>query len=68
MIVLKFREKEDHQEILKTVKKMKKELEEVEDCLETATEETEYRGGSYRRERYDDDDWRERSRYGYSRR
>lgn len=67
MIVLKFREKEDHQEILKTVKKMKKELEEVEDCLETAVEDTEYRGGSYRHS-YDDDDWRERSRYGYSRR
>lgn len=62
MTIVRFRNKEEHQDLLKTVKKMKKELDEVQECLEDAVEDTEYRRG-YHRE-YDDDDMR-RERYNY---
>lgn len=68
MMVLKFRSKEDHYELLKKVKRMKKFTEELEECLEEAMdgEEAEYRGGSYRHD-YDDEDIKMEGRYGYRR-
>ena len=69
MMVIRFKSEEDHEYLLKKVKKMKKFAEELEDCLEEAMEEGEadFRGGRYR----DDDDYEESSmrggRYGYRR-
>lgn len=62
MMILRFRNNEEHEELLMKVKKMKKFTQELEDCLEEALEENaDYRGG-YRKE-YDDEDWRTESRY-----
>lgn len=69
MIVLKFRNNAEHEDILKKVKRMKKFTEELEDCLEEASKEEDdysFRGGSYRRD-YDDEDMRMEGRYGYRR-
>jgi len=68
MMVIKFRSSEDHEDLLKKVKKMKKFTEELEECLEEASydDEPEYRGGSYRR-KYDEEDTRMEGRYGYRR-
>jgi hypothetical protein len=71
MMVIKFRSSEEHEDLLKKVKKMKKFTEDLEDCLEEAMEDDfEYRGGSYRKE-YDEDDMkhyeRMNGRYGYRR-
>lgn len=63
MMIIRFRNDEDHSDMLKKVKKMKKFAEELEDCLEEAYDEPEYRA-SYRRE-YDEDEYR--GRYGYKR-
>ena len=68
MMIIRFRNSEDHEEMLKKVKKMKKFTEELEDCLEEAMEEPDYRTPSYHRE-YDEDDERyesKRGRYGYN--
>ena len=46
MMILRFRNNEDHEELLMKVKRMKKFTQELEDCLEEALEDTpEYRGG-----------------------
>lgn len=67
MMVIKFRSSEEHEDLLKKVKKMKKFTEDLEECLEEAMEDDfEYRGGSYRKE-YDEDDRRMEGRYGYRR-
>lgn len=67
MMIVRFRSSEDHEDLLKKVKRMKKFTEEIEDCLEDAMEEgPEYRGGSYRKEDYEDYDMRG-GRYGYRR-
>lgn len=50
MIMIRFRSKEDHEDLLKKVKKMRKFTEELEECLEDAIEEDNL---SYR---HDDDD------------
>ena len=64
MIVVRFRNKDDHEDILKKVKKMKKFAEELEECLEDVMDdEMEYRG-SYRKE-WDEDEMSPRSRYSY---
>ena len=74
MVIVRFRNKEEHKDLLKKVKKMKEYAEMIEDCLEDSIEDDEdddnYRyGGSYRRE---DEEMNERrgggSRYGYRRR
>lgn len=67
MMIVRFRNSEDHEEMLKKVKKMKKFTEELEDCLEEAIEDTEYRSPSYHRD-YDEDEERyeKRGRYGYN--
>ena len=69
MMVIRFKSEEDHEYLLKKVKKMKKFAEELEDCLEEAMEEGEadFRGGRYR----DDDDYEDPrmrgGRYSYRR-
>ena len=62
MIVLRFRSKDDHEELLMKVKRMKKFTQDIEDCLEEAIDDAEYRR-SYRKDD-DDDDWdKPESRY-----
>ena len=64
MIVVRFRNKEDHEDILRKVKKMKKFTEELEECLEDVMDdEMEYRG-SYRKE-WDEDEMSPKNRYSY---
>ena len=69
MIVVRFRSNDEHNDLLKKVKKMKKFTEELEDILEECyeDEDMEFRGGSYRKE-YDEDEVRHlEGRYGYRR-
>ena len=66
MIVVRFRSNEEHDDLMKKVKKMKKFTEELEDMLEECyeEEEPEFRG-SYRKH-YDEEDMRMRGgRYSY---
>lgn len=69
MMVIRFKSEEDHEYLLKKVKKMKKFAEELEECLEEVMDEgeAEFRGGNYR----DDEDYEEPrmrgGRYGYRR-
>ena len=68
MMIIRFRNSEEHEHLLEKVRKMKKFTEELEDMLEECydEEEPEYRG-SYRRH-YDEEDMRMRGgRYGYRR-
>ena len=67
MMVIKFRSKEEHGDLMHKVKKMKKFTEDLEDMLEECYEDDDldYRG-SYRRF-YDEDDMRMEGRYGYRR-
>lgn len=69
MMIVRFRNKEDHKELLRKVKKMKKFTEELEDCLEEAMYDEDY-DEDYR----DDDEYEEMhrgheggSRYKYRR-
>lgn len=72
MIVVRFRNKEEHEDLTKQVKKMKKFIDELEYMLEECCEESdEYslRGGRYRKE-YEEEDMKENPhsfRYGYRR-
>lgn len=69
MMVIRFRSSEEHEDLLKKVKRMKKFTEEIEECLEEAMEDdVDYRGGSYRKEWEDEDDMKHESRYNYRRR
>lgn len=68
MLVVKFRSSDEHEDLMKKVKKMKKFSEELEDLLEECYEEgdADFRG-SYRRD-YDEEDSRHsEGRYGYRR-
>lgn len=67
-MVIRFRSKEDHSDLLHKVKKMQKFTEELQDMLEECYEDDDYnyREGNYRRE-YDEDDMRMEGRYGYRR-
>jgi hypothetical protein len=67
MVVLRFRSAEEHEELLKKVKRMKKFTQELEECLEEAMEDDSSYRGNYRQ--YDDEDPQERmnGRYGYRR-
>ena len=68
-MVIRFRSKEDHNDLLHKVKKMKKFTDELEDMLEECYEEDDmdFRGGRMYRREYDDDDMRMEGRYGYHR-
>lgn len=58
MVILRFKSSEEHEELLRKVKKMKKFAEELEYCLEDSIEDTaDYRGG-YRRDDMDEFDSR----------
>lgn len=67
MMIVKFKSSEEHESMLKKVKKMKKFAAELEDCLEEALEDD----IDYRRHDEDDDDedehYRRNSRYDYRR-
>ena len=69
-MVIRFRNKEEHGDLMKKVKKMKEFTEELEDMLEECFEENDidFRGGmgNYRRD-YDEHDMRMEGRYGYRR-
>lgn len=60
MIVLRFRDNEMREDILRKLKKMKKYTEELEKCIAEKMEEPEYRED----EDYDDED-SPKGRYGY---
>lgn len=72
MMIVRFRSKGEHEDIMKKVRKMRKFTEELEECLEDVMEDEDaefrssYRGGSYR----DDEDEMEMhgGRYSYRRR
>ena len=68
MIVVRFRNSEEHSDLMHKVKKMRKFTEELEDMLNECyeDEDMDFRGGSYRRH-FDDDDMRMEGRYGYRR-
>ena len=61
MVIVRFRNKEEHKDLLKKVKKMKEYAEMIEDCLEESIEDDDE---DYR---YRDDDEYEESRIGGSR-
>ena len=67
MIMLKFRSREDREEILHKTKKMKKYVDEILDCLENCDYEDEYHERKYRHDDYDDEE-EMHGRYGYMRR
>lgn len=69
MIVVKFRNEEEHHDLLKKVKKMEKFASEVAEMLEECYDEegVEFRGGSSYHKEYDEDDMRMEGRYGYHR-
>ena len=69
MIVVRFRSNDEHEDLMKKVKKMKQFTEELEDVLEECyeEEEPEYRG-SYRKHWDEDEEMHTRGgRYGYRR-
>ena len=68
MMVIRFKSNEEHSDLVRKVKKMRKFTEELEDILKDCyeEEEPEYRGGNYHRD-YDDEDMRMEGRYGYRR-
>ena len=69
MIVVRFKNKEEHSDLVKKVKRMKKFTEELEDWLEECEDyddDIDYRRGRYRHE-YDDEEMRHDGRYGYRR-
>lgn len=60
MIIVRFRNKEEHKKLLQQVREMKDSLNDIEDCISNFETEPEYR------KRYDDDDYKSnRSRYNY---
>jgi hypothetical protein len=69
MIVVRFKSNEDHYDLIKKVKKMKKFTEELEECLEDAMENDDYdfRGSSYRHEYEEEEEPKMEGRYGYRR-
>ena len=67
MIVVRFRDNSEHEDLMKKVKKMRKFTEELEEMLEECSEEeSDFRGG-YRRDYDEDDEMHMRGRYGYRR-
>lgn len=72
MVILKMRSSEEHEDLLKKVKKMKKFTEELEEMLEECYEDEDYSfrsgSGSYRKD-WDEDDMHMRGggRYNYRR-
>ena len=69
MMIVRFKNGMEHEELLKKVKKMKQFTEDIEMCLEDALEDEEpsYRGSSYRHHDEDEEDFRMGGRYSYRR-
>ena len=70
MIMIKFRSSDEHSDLLKKVKHMKKYISELEDCLEEAVEQEdlEFRDRRYPEYESDDEELYARrggGRYGY---
>ena len=70
MIMIKFRSADEHSDLLKKVKHMKKYISELEDCLEEAVEQEdlEFRDRRYPDYEHDDEEMYARrggGRYGY---
>ena len=70
MIIIKFRSSDEHSDLLKKVKHMKKYISELEDCLEEAVEQEDldYRDRRYSEYENDDEEMYARrgsGRYGY---
>ena len=66
MVVIRFRNAEEHEELVKKVKKMKKFTDEILECLEEKSEGEDYGfRGSYRKEMMEDEPEYRGSRYGY---
>ena len=70
MIMIKFRSSDEHSDLLKKVKHMKKYISELEDCLEDAVENEnlDYRDRRYPEYEPDDEEMyarRSGGRYGY---
>ena len=66
MLIVRFRNKEDHEDLMMKVKKMRKYVTELEECLADAVEDNmEFRSGGYRKD-YEDDK-RMEGRYSYRR-
>lgn len=69
MIVVRFRSSEEHSDLLKKVKRMKKFTEELEEMLAECyedSEDTDFRDAKMYRKEYEDDDTMYKSgRYGY---
>ena len=70
MIMIKFRSSDEHNDLLKKVKHMKKYISELEDCLEEAVEQEdlEFRDRRYPEYEQDDEEMYARrggGRYGY---
>lgn len=66
MMIVRFRSKSEHEDILKKIKKMKKFTEDLEECLEESIDNEEYDSRRHN-EDYDDDEIEYRGRYGYRR-
>ena len=58
MVIMRFRNNEEHRDLMKKVKKMREFAEELEDCLKMAAEEEdiEFRGGYGNSYRYEDEE------------
>lgn len=70
MIMIKFRSSDEHSDLLKKVKHMKKYISELEDCLEEAVEQEDFDFRDRRYSEYERDDEemyarRGGGRYGY---
>lgn len=62
MLIAKFRHSEDKKDLTKKVKKMRRELEDMEAILEDCIEEEEYDDEDYREDEMDDRDMRREMR------
>lgn len=68
MMVIRFKSNEEHGDLMKKVKRMKKFTEELEEMLEDCYDEDDYdfRGSNYRKE-WEEEEPHMRGRYGYRR-
>jgi hypothetical protein len=68
MVIVRFRNRNEHSDLLKKVKKMKEFTQDLEECLEEATEEEYgFRDSNYHKDWEEEDEMMKNSRYGYRR-
>lgn len=65
-MIIRFRSNEDPERMFEKVRKMKRVIDEIEECLEEASNEAEYR--TFYHKEYEDEEYenRPKSRYGYN--